>query len=164
MRKKLVLIILFSCSVLTTNVMAGNKPVLKTGWMFIIQPETHYLFDAQLTGRYDFAGPFAFEYGGGFGINLNTFTSDVLLGGVLSFHKHDWEPYFRAAFLTKWIEKFKGPDISDIALAATLSPGFSYKFKNGRSIGFDIAFEIGEIITHTKRFYWGMMPGMIFIF
>jgi len=164
MKKAAVFIILLTCFSMPVKTMAKNKPVLKTGWMFMIEPEHRYLFDAQLTGRYDFAGPFAFEYGGGFGINLNTFTSDMLLGGVVTFKKHRWEPYLRAAFLFKWIEHFKGTDISDIALAASMSPGFSYKFRNGRSIGFDLAFEVGQIITHTETLYWGIVPGLIFIF
>ena len=164
MKKVAFIMMLMLCAGLPVRSMAKNAPVLKTGWMFMIEPETRYLFDAQLTGRYEFAGPFSFEYGGGFGINLSTFTSDLILGGVVAFQKHGWEPYLRAAFLFKWIERFKGPDISDIALAATMSPGFSYKFKNGRSIGFDLAFEVGQVITHTERFYWGIVPGLIFIF
>ena len=158
----------------TTQAVARNRAVMKTGWMFIIQPELHYLFDAQFTGRYQFAGPFAFEYGGGFGINLNTFTSDILLGGVLSFRRGHWVPYFRSAFLIKWIEVFDDDvakkkniiDRSYLVLAATMSPGFSYRFKNGRSIGFDVAFEVGEKVSPTKHkhLYWGVLPGLIFVF
>lgn len=164
MKKVFIFIILALCIGTWNMAYARNKPVLKLGWMFITEPEYHYLFDAQLTGRYEFAGPFSFEYGGGFGINLNTYTSDVLIGGVLAFHRDRWEPYFRADFLFKWIEQFKGNDISDIALAASISPGLSYRFKNGRSLGFDLAIEIGQILTNTEHFYLGIVPGLIFIF
>ncbi len=170
MKRITALIVLFVGIGIASQASARNRTVMKFGWMFMVQPELHYLFDAQFTGRYQFAGPFSFEYGGGFGINLNTFTSDILLGGVLAFRRGHWVPYFRSAFLIKWVDIFddntakNANDRSYLVLAATMSPGFSYRFKNHRSIGLDVAFEVGKKVTGTRQLYWGVLPGLIFMF
>ena len=142
---------------------AQHRAVLKTGWMFMVKPFHRYLFDAQLVDRYRFAGPFSFEFGGGFSVNTTSMGTDFLLGGALEFPQGKWRITFRAAFITKWLFCYETED-SDAVLTSSFGPGFTYKFKNGRSIGFDLAFELGEVITGSKRFYFGVVPGLIFIF
>ena len=184
MRKNTRFSVLLFCTIileilltLPNSAQAQHRVALKTGWMFMIKPDVHYMFDAQVVDRYKFAGPFSLEFGGGFAINTNFMTGDFLIGGVLDFPVNRWNLSFRAAFIPKWLQGFsdknaqKGspePPLNEnganFALVATFGPGFSYKFKNGRSIGFDLAFELGKIMTKTERFYFGVVPGLIFVF
>jgi len=177
--KKVILSAVFLAllTIWSTSLYAQNRPVLKPGMIFIIKPELHILFDAQFLGRYEFADPFSFEYGGGFGINTTTFAYDFVLGGVLTFRRGKFVPTIRAAFVLKGLNQFSqspppgrsgGEYNNDMILAGSFGPEFNWIMKNKRWLGFGVSLELGETVTDFegkgKVFYLGILPYLNFVF